>query len=159
MKYHNTEKYKAVLAEQLAYKRKAVLLLTEYFQCDEKDLFYSYMEGKYPEMGKITDKIYFFFHGLGCSMKNKEENWEIDLEFGPKGNALAFGKETICYLLNEKVGACDSFIDYLVAENIIKRIDKKLYALTRTYQKYNSWVSVQKEIDASVADRYMVVED
>jgi hypothetical protein len=48
---------------------------------------------------------------------------------------------------------------YLVAENIIKRIDKKLYALTRTYQKYNSWVSVQKEIDASVADRYMVVED
>jgi hypothetical protein len=159
MKYYDIERYKTILAEQLAYKRKAVQLLTKYFKCDEKDLFYLYMKGKYPEIGQIADKINFFFHGLGCSVSNKEENWTIDLEFGPQGNALAFDKGTICHLLNEKVDDCDSFIDYLVAENIIKLIDKELYMLIKTYPQYNSWISEKEEIDASVADRYMVIEN
>ena len=159
MKYYNTKKYKTILAEQLVYKRKAVLLLTAYFKCDEKDLFYFYIKGKYPETGKITDKIFFFFHGLGCSIKNEEENWAIDLEFGPKGNALAFDKGTICYLLNEKMNVCDDFINYLVDEKIIKLINEELYMLVKAYPKYNSWVSIEEDIDASVADRYMVIEN
>jgi hypothetical protein len=159
MNDYNTEKYKTILNEQLIYKRKAVLLLTKYFQCDEKDLFYFYIKGKFPDTGKIADKIYFFFHGLECSVKNEEENWKIDLEFGPTGNVLAFDKGTICYLLNEKIDVCDNLIDYLVGEKIIKLINKELYVLMNTYPTYNSWVSLEEEIDASVADRYMVVEN
>lgn len=159
MNFHNVEKYQTILNEQLIYKRKAILLLTNYFNCDEKDLFYFYIKGQFPDTGKISDKIYFFFHGLGCTVKNEEENWIIDLEFGPMGNVLAFDKGTICYLLNEKLDVCENLIDYLMGKKIIELINKELYEQMRICPKYNNWVSEEEEIDASVADRYMVIEN
>ena len=61
--------------------------------------------------------------------------------------------------LNEKMNVCDDFINYLVDEKIIKLINEELYMLVKAYPKYNSWVSIEEDIDASVADRYMVIEN
>ncbi len=157
MKHCNIEKYKTILNQELEYKRKAILLLTKYFHCDKEKLFYHFMKGDLPETGVIDNKTYFFFHGLGCSIKNEKENYKVDLEFGPKGNTLAFDKGTICHLLNEKIDICDEFISCLIDKKIIKLIDEKLYKLVKNYPKYKDWTSIEEEIDASVADRYMVI--
>ena len=153
----NFKKYKLLLNNEIIYKRKAIKLLIDFFSCRQNDLYYLFQQGEFPQKGKITDKILFFFHGLGCTVKNEEEGWSSTLEFGPNGKALAFDKGTLCYLLSVHMDACDDFIKKLQKENIIKLADEKLYSLLQENPNFNDWSSEEEEIDASVADKFVVI--
>jgi len=151
------EKYKQILKNEIIYKIRAVELLADYFACNKDDLFYLFQKNKFPQKGKITDKILFFFHGLGCTVKNEEEGWNSTLEFGPKGETLAFDKGTICHILSVHMDYCDELIKLLIENNIIKFANKELYNLLKENPNYNDWNSEEEEIDAIVADRFVVM--
>jgi len=89
------KKCRAILSKNIEKRKQAVVLLSEYFQCSTKEIYYKYQKGEFPQKGKITDKIFFFFHGLGCTVKNEEEGWSVSLEFGANGHATAIDAGTI----------------------------------------------------------------
>ena len=150
---------KSILGNKVFYKKKAVQLLVNFFNCNEDDLFYLFQKGKFPQKGKIKEDVFFFFHGLGCTVKNEEEGWSSSLEFGPKGKTLSFDKGTLCYILSVHMDKCDEFIESLLQQNIIKIADKELYDFIQKNPNFREWSSEEEEIDAIVADRFVYIEE
>jgi len=155
----NIKKIKSILYEQLLYKKVASKLLAKHFNCKESELFYLYQKNQLPQTGHLSKDIHYFFHGLECSMKNDKEGWNITLDFGPKGNTLAFDMGTLCYELSIDMRNCDHFIQILLQNNVIKLADEKLYNLLKDNPNFNDWHSEEEEIDAMVADRFILIED
>ena len=157
------EKCRMILSANSKLRVKASILLSKHFKCLESELYYKYQKGEFPYKGQITNNIFFFFHGLGCSVKNDKENWSISLEFGPKGNAHAFDAGTILYLCDEAYDGNDikpyRLIEYLVQNNVIQLADKELYDFIQKNPNFREWSSEEEEIDATVADRFIYIEE
>lgn len=154
----NRQTIKNTLEEQLRYKRIASELLSKHFHCKESELYYLYQRGQWSQTGRINKDIRYFFHGLECSIKNDKEEWSVTLEFGPKGKTLAFDKGTLCYTLSIHIDNCDDIIQILLQKNIIKFANEKLFNLLEENPNFNNWHSEEEEeIDATVADRFIVV--
>jgi len=116
-------------------------------------------------------------------VKNEKENWGVSLEFGPNGQAIAIDRGTILYLCKEAYDENDitpsELIEYLLKNNIIKLANQELYDYIRANSdlfnlksypvhtvlepmEANSrleWSSEEEEIDATVADRFVLVTD
>lgn len=147
--------YKNGLNEYLEKKQEALELLAETLGLDSNVLFYEYMRGNIPETGIIKNNKSFHFHGLGCSVVDRTIDSIVDLEFGPKGQALAFDKGTICYILDITL-ECDELINILQRNNIITLADRELYEIWLSNQE-QIFENEYDEIDISVADRYILL--
>ena len=156
------EKCKVILSENIKIRVKASELLSKHLKCLKTELYYKYQMGAFPHRGQITNNIFFFFHGLGCSIKNDEENWSISLEFGPNGEASAIDAGTILYLCDKTYDKNDikpsKLIEYLVQNNVIQLVNKKLYDFIQKNPNFREWNSDKEEIDATVADKFIVIE-
>jgi len=155
------EKYRKILLENIKKRKKAINLLSKYFKCNDDEVYYKFIMGELPDKGKISDGIYFFFHGLGCSVKNDQENWSVSLEFGPNGEALALDEGTIRYLCYDNYNEDydikpDKLIGCLVENGIIRLADERLYNLTKKNFNLND-LSDKETMDLSVAHRYIFI--
>lgn len=148
-----------ILSEITALKRKGILRLCEHFKVSKKSIFYDYMKGRLPDKGSFDDGTIFMFHGLGCSIKNETEGWKTEIEFGPGGAYYAFDKYTLCHQLGFPLNKCDDVISILEKSSLIRLADEKLYSLTGEARPGHEFTSENEEIDASVADRYVFLEN
>lgn len=118
-----------------------------------EELFYAYIRGQLPDQRGVVGDLRYYFHGLGCSVKDAD-GIGVELEFGPHGRYDAFDKYTVCHDLGFHVDQCDSVIGALEKQGVIKLVDPQLLNRAKAKTGLESEVD---QIDASVADRYVVV--
>lgn len=152
----DTEKVAVFLRPFVNLKEYAASRLAKHFGCGSKLLFYKHLNGELLEEGATKTGESFLFHGYGCSVKNDKEEWSVDLEFGPKGIVSAFDKHSLCHLLNYEDAKCDRLINQLSEKKIIQLCDYELYRILSDNPDFNNWRSTEQEMDACVADRYML---
>lgn len=150
--------YKLLLLTIVANKKKASEMLSNHFDCKSTELFYKYLKNDFPDSGRIKEDTAFLFHGYGCSVSSKIEGWKVDLEFGPKGNTLAFDQYTICHECKIEHEKCHDFIQMLIRHNIIRLVDEKLNALMSINSESRGKLSELEDMDLCVADRYILIE-
>ena len=149
----------ARLSNLVKLKERAALRIAHHMKLDPREIFYEYMRGNLPNSGVLKDDTSFFFHGLGCSVKNDSEHWKVELEFGPQGAFQAFDKYTLCNHLGFSVDECDDAISDLIKCGFIRLVDEELFKLINEQPDYTAWISEKQEIDATVADRYILVKE
>ncbi len=137
-------------------KKKAMEELSRNVGFSAEEIFYRFMKSELPERGSFEDGTVYFYHGMGCSIKNELEGWETELEFGPRGQYHAFDKYTLCHELGFTVGECESVISELESDGIILLADAEFFELTKRQPRNIRWESEEDDIDACVADRYVV---
>lgn len=139
-------------------KELASSVLADHFNCKKEEIFYKFLKKEIAESGITDTGEKFFFHGYGCTVKNDQKGWEVDLEFGPRGETRAFDKYTLCHFLGYQVDECESVISFLSDVNLIELADPELYSLMSDNPQ-NIWGSEEEEIDACVSDRYVMTSD
>ena len=132
--------------------------LAEHFECNPSDLFYFFLQKKLDVSGVMSNGVSFFFHGYGCKVVSSQHDLNVELEFGPKGNALAFDQYTLCNLLKHDVNGCPDFISELLDKKVIALADEELYQILADNPAFDAWRSFEEEMDACVVDRYVVNE-
>ncbi len=137
------------LLDIVKVKGVAISRLANHLGVEAKNIFYEYMKGNLPEKGVADDGTKFFFHGLGCSIKDLKGAWEVEIEFGPHGTYTAFDKYTLCHQLGAAISDCDKFISGLKQAGLIKACDDC---------GADDLTDDEKEIDAAVADRLIFID-
>ena len=143
------------LHELLAIKRIAIQRLASHFCVPEKWIFRCHMTLTVPFTGVMPDGTRFYFHGLGCTITNKNEGWTTDLEFGFYGETELFNKYTLCILFGLTIDDCDQFIDFLESNGLVKLADENLVDES-TRKIYRAlW---EGDIENLPKEKYMVIE-
>lgn len=135
-------------------KRKLANELAGYLELRTEELFYEYMKGNLSEQGLVGSGVEYHFHGLGCTIKTGSDS--VELEFGPNGKVDAFDKYTLCHDLGFEIDEADNLIGLLLHKKIVEMVDEKLYRLVNKIKVLDDGYSVEKQIDSTVADRYIL---
>jgi hypothetical protein len=138
------------LLEMVKLKGVAISRVSSHLNVSVEDIFYEYMKGAVPESGVTEDGTRFFFHGLGCSVKNPNEGLDVEIEFGPMGNYAAFDRYTLCHLFGRTVSECDEFISKLESEGLIEFAGQEVSGDSGLCAERN-------EIDSLVSDRIVFI--
>jgi hypothetical protein len=77
--------------EVTARQKELVPLLAETLQVQPEEVFYEWAQGTCEQIGQIPEtNWYYFFHGLECSLKNREDDRGLRVDFGPGGRIDTF---------------------------------------------------------------------